>query len=109
MSIYYTDTIEITPVAYNPETNIRIESTPVSYKGYWEEDSGISYNDGLPVGPKSMVFFPSTVTVKKGDLLRLTKKGSIDVSTNPDYIEKRIVKKAYLEVSLGPAHYEVTI
>lgn len=109
MSIFYTDLIEITPVAYDSETNEKVESASVETAGYWEEDSGIAYNDGLPVGPKSMVFFPSTVSIKKGDLVRLLKKGSVDVSSDPEYTEKRIVKKAILESSLGFSHYEVTM
>ncbi len=56
-----------------------------------------------------MVFFPETVVIKRGDLLRLTKKGHIDVSTNPNYTEKKIAKKVNLEVNLSNAHYEVTI
>lgn len=109
MSIYYTDTIEVTPVSYNSETNARTEGIALEVKGYWESDSGIQYTDGLPVGPKEMVFFPSTVSIKRGDMLRLTKKGSLDVSTNPEYTEKKIARIVNLESSLGFSHYEVTI
>ena len=109
MSIYYTDIVEVTPVSYASETNLRTEGVVVEVKGYWEEDSGINYNNGLPIGPKEMVFFPSTVVIKKGDMLRLIKKGSLDVSTNPEYTEKKIATKVNLESSLGFAHYEVTI
>ncbi len=84
MSIFYTDVIEITPVAYDAETNEKTESATKEVNGYWEEDSGIEYKDGLPVGPKGMVFFPPTVSIKKGDLVRLITKGIVNVSTNPE-------------------------
>ncbi len=108
--MYYTDTIEITTVTENAETKAKTEDVPFLVKGYWEESSGIKYGkDGLPVVPEEWVFFPKSVNIKKGDLLRLTMKDDTDVSANPDYTDKRLAKKVNMVASLGMKHFEVQI
>lgn len=110
MSIYYTDTIETIAITYDSEKKSQVEGTPATVKGYWEEDSAIRYGkDGLPIEPIEWAFFPKNVSIKKGDLLRLTKKDNIDVSTNPDYTAYKIAKKVNIISSLGLTHYEVQI
>lgn len=109
MSVFYTDKVEIVNVEYDSETKIEINSPPVIVKGYWEEDSKLAFKDGLPIGYSSLIVFPIRVNINKGDLVKLVKKGNLDMTMNPDYMEYRTVTKSNIASSLGNNHKEVTV
>ena len=110
MSVYYTDTIEITTVTYDAETNKPTEGATVEVKGYSESNSLIKQNsqsgssDGNPVVYIDMVFFPIDVDIKKGYYVKLIKK--LDIAVDE---ERRMVKRVNMEVALAGSQYEVEI
>lgn len=78
MSVYYTDRVQITPVAV--DQNFRTETEGASFfsEAYIEDDDKIVYDStGQPIKPAKRIFLPyinKNKNIEKGDLIKVTER-----------------------------------
>jgi len=108
MSLYFPDSVEITPIVRNINFRSETDGTPFTSNAFVEEESAAKGNNvGSVVDPEIKIFLPARTSISKGDFIRVTKlQGNTILSTSP-IGRKRKVTKTFPVGAFKNSHTEV--
>ena len=94
MSLYFPDSVEITPIIRNINFRSETDGTPFTSNAYVEEESAAEGNNiGSIVDPEIKIFLPASTSISKGDYIRVIKlQGNTILSTTPIGRKRKVVK-----------------
>ena len=94
MSLYFPDSVEITPIVRNISFRSETEGTPFTSNAFVEEESEVKGNNiGSIVDPEIKIFLPASTSISKGDYIKVTKlQGNIILSTSSIGRKRKVVK-----------------
>ena len=108
MSLYFPDSVEITPIVRNINFRSETDGTPFPSEAYVEEESlAEGSNIGSVVEPKIRIFLPAKKSIYKGDYIRVTKLQGNDILSTTPIGRKRKVVKAFPVGAFKNSHIEV--